>query len=202
MEPRVPRGTRTKEQILEAAYRLVHRQGFNNTSLDDILRESGVGKGIFYHHFKSKNELGYAILDRLALSSSERLAREVFGRDADPLAQISHLFDIIISSQREAGCVGGCPVGNLALEMSDIDDGFRQRIAEILNNWRNQIAEAIQRAQESGQLARKMQGEKLADFIIAGIEGAILVTKVRKDLTVLERCLDELKKHIRMYLAA
>lgn len=202
MKPRVPRGTRTKEQILEAAYRLVHRQGFNNTSLDDILRESGVGKGIFYHHFRSKNELGYAILDRLALSSSERLAREVFGRDADPLTQISHLFDIIISSQREAGCVGGCPVGNLALEMSDIDDGFRQRIAEILNNWRNQVAEAIRRAQESGQLARKMQGEKLADFIIAGIEGAILLTKVRKDLTVLERCLDELKRHVRMYLAA
>ncbi|MFQ5990094.1 MAG: TetR/AcrR family transcriptional regulator [Candidatus Methylomirabilales bacterium] len=202
MQPRVARGTRTKEQILEAAYRLIHRQGFNNTSLDDILRESRVGKGIFYHHFRSKKELGYAVMDRLAVSSSERLAGEVFGRGEDPLGQIFRLFDIIVSSQREAGCVGGCPVGNLALEMSDIDDGFRERIDEILNNWRNQVAEAINRAQEGGQLARNLQGEKLAEFIIAGIEGAILLTKVRKDLSVLEGCLDELRKHVRMYLAA
>jgi TetR/AcrR family transcriptional repressor of nem operon len=202
MLPQSVKGKRTKEQVLEAAFRLIHRQGFNNTSLEEILQESGVGKGNFYYYFKTKDDLGYAILDRLALWSSEDLAREVFGQGEDPLAQISHLFELMVSTQRSAGCVGGCPIGNLALEMSDIHDGFRQRIAGILDSWRDQIADALARAQEKGQLSRDLQPERLAEFIIAGIEGAILLTKVRKDLTVLEGCFDQLKKHVRMYLSA
>ena len=54
METQAAKGATTKEEILQTACRLVYRQGFNNTSLDDILRESGVGKGNFYYHFKSK----------------------------------------------------------------------------------------------------------------------------------------------------
>ncbi|MFQ5960564.1 MAG: TetR/AcrR family transcriptional regulator [Candidatus Methylomirabilales bacterium] len=189
----------TKEQILHAACRLIHRRGFNNTSLDQILRESGVGKGNFYYHFKSKDELGHAVLDRLASWTEEQVGREVFRGDGDPLAEIFRFFDLVVEMQREMGCVGGCPLGNLALELSDIHDGFRQRIEEILTTWRNQISGALTRAQAKGQLARNMQLDRVAEFIIAGIEGGILLAKTHKDLTVLEGCLDELKKYIRMY---
>ncbi|MBW8058004.1 MAG: hypothetical protein FVQ86_08285, partial [candidate division NC10 bacterium] len=92
-------------------------------------------------------------------------------------------------------------LGNLALEMSDIHDGFRQRIGEILITWRNQISEAITRAQAKGQLARNVHSDTLADFIIAGIEGGILLAKVRKDVAVLEGCLEELKKYVGIYVA-
>src|SRR3989442_8066415 len=63
-------GRSTREAILEAASRLIHVHGYNHTSLDDVLRESNVGKGNFYYHFKSKEELGYAILDQIIGSSS------------------------------------------------------------------------------------------------------------------------------------
>ena len=202
MQRQTVKGTRTKDRVVEAAFRLIHRQGFNNTSLEDILRESGVGRGNFYHHFKSKDELGYAILDRLALWATGELGREVFDRSGDPVEQIFHLFDRIASAQRKAGCVGGCPLGNLALEMSDIHDGFRQRIGEILTSWRGHISEAISRAQGQGELARIVHPEGLADFIIAGIEGAILSARVQKDPAVLDRCFDELKRHVGMYRPA
>src|SRR5260370_535648 len=58
-------GRSTREVILAAATRLIHVHGYNHTTLDDILRESGVGKGNFYYHFKSKEDLGYAILDQI-----------------------------------------------------------------------------------------------------------------------------------------
>lgn len=199
MKTEIAKGAGTKEQILQAACQLIHRQGFNRTSLEDILRESGVGKGNFYYHFKSKDELGYAILDRLASWTSQQLGGEVFGKGGDPLQEVFDLFDLIVSIQREAGCVGGCPLGNLALELSDIHDGFRRRIGEIVDGYRNLIADAFARAQAGGQLARNVHSERLAEFIFAGIEGAILLAKVRKDLTTLESCLDELKNHIRMY---
>ncbi|MFQ5847136.1 MAG: TetR/AcrR family transcriptional regulator [Candidatus Methylomirabilales bacterium] len=199
MEAQAAKEANTKEQILQAACRLVHRQGFNHTSVDQILRESGVGKGNFYYYFKSKDELGYAILDRLALWTTQQIGREVFGRDADPLEELFDLFDLLVAMQRETGCVGGCPLGNLALEMSDIHEGFRQRIGEILDSYRGYIVEALAKAQAKGRLARNVQLEGLARFIFAGMEGAVLVAKVRKDVTVLEECLDELKKHVRMY---
>src|SRR5436309_7605068 len=70
-------GRSTREAILEAASRLIHVHGYNHTSLDDVLRESGVGKGNFYYHFKSKEELGYAILDqRSEEHTSELQSRE------------------------------------------------------------------------------------------------------------------------------
>lgn len=200
MEVKAAKGLNTKEQILQTACRLIHRQGFNNTSLEEILRESSVGKGNFYYYFKSKDELGYAILDRLALWTSQQIGQEIFGRGEDPIGEIFHLLDFVVAMQREAGCVGGCPLGNLALELSDIHDGFRRRLEEILGSWRNYIAEALTRAQAKGQLAQNVQLDGLAEFIVAGIEGAVLVTKVRKDLTVLEGCLGELKKYVRMYL--
>ena len=96
--------------------------------------------------------------------------------------------------------MGGCPLGNLAIEMSDIHAGFRQRIEEILASWRGYIAGALARAQAKGQLARNLQLDRMADFILAGVEGAILVTKVRKDLAILEGCFDELKQYVRGYL--
>lgn len=199
MEAQAVKVVGTKEQILQAACRLIHRQGFHNTSLDQILRESGVGKGNFYYHFKSKDELGHAVLDRLALWTEEQVGREVFRGDGNPVDEIFRFFDLIVEMQREMGCVGGCPLGNLALELSDIHDGFRQRIQGILTTWRNQISGALSRAQADGQLARNVQLDRVAEFIIAGIEGGILLAKTHKDLTVLEGCLDELKKHIRMY---
>jgi TetR/AcrR family transcriptional repressor of nem operon len=72
--------TNTREQILKAASRLVHVQGFNNTSVDDILKECGVGKGNFYYYFKSKDELGFAIPDR----SLERFSKELIEKSFDP----------------------------------------------------------------------------------------------------------------------
>src|SRR2546422_2272716 len=69
---KVREGRSTREAILKAASRLIHVHGYNHTSLDDVLRESGVGKGNFYYYFKSKEDLGYAILDQVIGSFLER----------------------------------------------------------------------------------------------------------------------------------
>ncbi len=199
MRAETGRGAGTKEQILRVACRLIHRNGFHHTSVDEILRESGVGKGNFYYHFKSKDDLGYAILDRLALWTSRQVGQEIFGKGRNPLQELFDLFDFLVEMQREAGCVGGCAVGNLALELSDVHDGFRQRIQEIVDSYRAYIADALARAQANGQLARNVHCERLAEFIFAGVEGAILLAKLRKNVRVLEECFDELKRHVHMY---
>src|SRR5437879_11969199 len=86
---RVRDGRSTREAILEAASRLIHVHGYNHTALDDVLRESGVGKGNFYYHFKGKEELGCAILDQIIASFlAETLAPCFSDPRGRPLGQI------------------------------------------------------------------------------------------------------------------
>src|SRR5216117_1659799 len=85
-------GKTTRDTILVAAVRLMHVHGYHSTSLDDVLKESGVGKGNFYYYFRSKEELGYAIIDRVMRGFIERTLEPMLAdRSGDPIQQI-HLF--------------------------------------------------------------------------------------------------------------
>src|SRR5947199_10563282 len=98
---RIRDGRSTREAIIEAATRLIHVHGYNHTTLDDILRESGVGKGNFYYHFRSKEDLGYAILDEIVASFLQRTLDPCFSDPtARPFAQIRCFLDRVLESQR------------------------------------------------------------------------------------------------------
>jgi TetR/AcrR family transcriptional repressor of nem operon len=199
-ETKSAKGAVTRDQILDAAGRLIHLQGYYCTSLDDVLRESGVGKGNFYYYFKSKEDLGYAIIDRLVRGFVERTLEPAFAdHQGDPVAQIHDLLDRVLDTQRQRNCVGGCPMGNLASELSDVHEGFRQRLADVFVAWRVTMAEALRRGQEVGRLSPDCNPEGAACFIVAALEGAILMSKVTKDIKVMERCVDELKQHLTLY---
>src|SRR5262245_47850848 len=168
-----PKGATTRDQILDAAARLISLRGYHCTSLDDVLRESGVGKGNFYYYFKSKEDLGYAIIDRLVHGFSERTLEPAFADgDADPVIQIHDFLDRILDNQRQRNCVGGCPMGNLASELSDVHEGFRKRLAGIFLRWRIKLTDAIGRGQATGRLGPDADAAGLAQFIVAALEGA------------------------------
>jgi TetR/AcrR family transcriptional repressor of nem operon len=193
-------GRSTREAILEAANRLIHVHGYNHTSLDDVLRESGVGKGNFYYHFKSKEELGYAILDQIIASFLERTLEPCF---SDPergaLAQIRCFVDRVLEAQRESNCVGGCALGNLAAELSDVHEGFRARLASVFGAWRERLTLALRDEQRRGAVDAACRPEAVADFLVASLEGAILLTKLTKDITVMEQCVAETKRYLSLF---
>ena len=190
----------TREQILDAATRLMHVSGYRSTSLDDVLRASGVGKGNFYYYFKSKEELGYAILERIVRGFVERTLEPSFADPGrPPLDRIHRFLDCVLETQRQRNCVGGCPMGNLASELSDVHEGFRRRLAEIFTRWRERLTEALREAQSEGSLALTCDAGRLAQFLVASLEGAILMTKVTKEIQVMETCVGELKAHLAHY---
>ena len=193
----------TKDQILDVASRLISVKGYHCTSLDDVLRESDVGKGNFYYYFKSKEELGYAILDRIVQGFIERTLGPSLGDPSlSPLERIHRFFDRILESQRQRNCVGGCPMGNLAAELSDVHEGFRQRLAEVFTLWRESLSRALSQAQARGELSDRAEPARVAHFVVAALEGAILMTKVTKDIGVMKQCIAELKAYLALYGAA
>jgi TetR/AcrR family transcriptional regulator, transcriptional repressor for nem operon len=199
-ETKRAKGAATRDQILDAAGRLIHLRGYHNTSLDDVLRESGVGKGNFYYYFKSKEGLGFAIIDRVVQSFLERTLEPAFADPAaDPIGQLHGFLDRLVESHRRRNCVGGCPMGNLASELSDVHEGFRQRLAEIFEHWRVKVAAALERGRASGRLRADLDVAGAAGFVIASLEGAILMAKVTRDIAVLEKSVAELKQYLTLY---
>ncbi len=200
MSPTAKTEKPTRDHILDAASRLMALRGYHSTSLDDLLRESGVGKGNFYYYFRNKEELGYAILDRILQGFVERTLEPCFSdRGVEPLDRIRCFFDRVLEIQRQRNCVGGCPMGNLASELSDVHEGFRLRLAEIFTVWRERVTDALRQAQVVGSLAPACDPANLAHFLVAALQGAILMTKLTKDIEIMETCARELKAHLSLY---
>ena len=193
-------GRATREVVIEAAARLIHLQGYQHTSIDDVLRASGVGKGNFYHYFKSKEDLGYAILDRVADAFLERALEPCF-RDPDGarLGQIRCFLGRASDALRARNCVGGCVFGNLAAELSDVHEGFRERLAELFSRWRARLTRALEEARDRGEVTDACRPEAVAHFIVASLEGAMLLTKLTKDIAVMDRCVEEMNRYLSLY---
>jgi TetR/AcrR family transcriptional regulator, transcriptional repressor for nem operon len=193
-------GRQTREAILHAATELMHLKGYQATTLDDVLRESGVGKGNFYYHFKSKEDLGYAILDEIVSAFLQRTLDPCFTDASTPrLAQIRCFLDRVLAAQRERNCVGGCALGNLASELSDVHEGFRARLSGVFSAWQERLTWALEQSQVAGSVRPDCRPTAVAQFLVASLEGAILVTKLTKDIAVMERCVEELKRYLTLY---
>jgi TetR/AcrR family transcriptional regulator, transcriptional repressor for nem operon len=202
--PKSPSRTRdaraTREALVTSATRLMHVNGYNATSLDDVLRDSGVGKGNFYYHFRSKEDLGYAILDQLIAGFLQRTLEPCFSDPTErPLAQIRCFLDRVLDVQRQRNCVGGCPMGNLASELSDVHEGFRTRLASVFSAWRERLSVALVDAKERGEVGETCTPDAVAHFLVASLEGAMLMTKLTKDIGVMEQCVEELKRYLGLY---
>ena len=194
---RTRNGRSTREAIVKAATRLIHVHGYSSTTLDDVLREAGVGKGNFYYHFRSKEDLGYAILDGLIGSFISRTLEPCFSdADAAPLTQVRCFLKRVLEARRERNCVGGCAMGNLASELSDVHEGFRTRLAGVFTAWRERLTEALREAQRRDQVSGACRPEAVAQFVVASLEGALLLSKVTKDIRVMEQCVSELERYL------
>lgn len=186
----------TKTQILDAACRLIHLRGFNNTSIDDILRECGIGKGNFYYYFKSKDELGYAALERSVEAIKQELIERSFGGEGDPWDQLATFLAYPVERARAASCAGGCPLGNLAVEMSDIHEGFRRRIQAAFEEVRGHLEACLDRARQAETLQPGTDIRRLAHFLLASFEGAFLMGKLHQDPEMVASIIQELAGHL------
>src|SRR3989442_14133399 len=134
----------TRPGIIAAAARIMHVKGYTATSLDDVLRESAVGKGNFYYYFKSKEDLGYEILDRAIRFFLERTLDPCFADpDANRLGQVRCFLDRLLEAERERNCVGGCLIGEPAAELSDVHEGLRAQLSRLFTLWGGRLNHAL-----------------------------------------------------------
>jgi TetR/AcrR family transcriptional repressor of nem operon len=173
---------RTRKRLLQAGFREVYRSGFRSASIDTILAATNVTKGALYYHFDGKEDLGYAIVEEIIAKLPQDNWLRPLQRGKNP---IDALIGIVqATSVRPEDVKGGCPLVNLAQEMSPLDEQFRKRLETIFNAWQEGIATALRRGQSEGTVRRDLVPEETAGFLIAMYEGYALLAKNAQDAKV------------------
>lgn len=180
---------KTREALLQAAFREIHRSGFQAASIDAILANVGVTKGALYHHFPNKRALGYAVVEELIARFMEERWRPVLESD-DPITAIQNLISSGCSQASLEDLKLGCPFNNIALEMSPIDEGFRQRIEAVYNTWYDTTVASLSKGQKLGKVDKKINVERVSTFLLAAFEGSISLAKCTQNPDVLKRGAD------------
>jgi TetR/AcrR family transcriptional repressor of nem operon len=196
---RAPQATR--ERLLRAAFEEIYRRGFQAASLDAILARAGVTKGALYHHFPDKAALGYAVIDEVI--KGHLLARwlgVMEASTADPLTALQQTLRFRAASLTPREIALGCPLNNLAQEMSPLDEKFRRCIDATFDAWQKGFARALARGQRNGTVRRNVNPRKVAAFLVAAAEGSYGVAKstgsgtmLRSNLETLATFLDTLR---------
>jgi AcrR family transcriptional regulator len=186
---------RTRMVILESALREIHRKGFGAASLRDILAETGLTKGAFYHHFPNKQSIGYAALELL----EEMVKTAWLSPLEEPEDVVTCLQDLLRSAAAaltDEDIRLGCPLNNLAQELSVADEGLRQRLVSIYDQWRRGIADALRRGQAAGKVGRNIDPLSTANFFVAAVSGARGLAKAMRNREILEGCADSLNHYL------
>ena len=173
---------------MEAAQREIHGHGFRAASLSRILASTGLTKGAAYHHFPNKQALGHAVIEEVMAEMVEEDWLRPLARADNPIDCLQEILAGFAARGDPEFILLGCPLNNLALEMSFEDEGFRLRIREIYDRWRQALAEALERGRERGLVRTGLDLEAVATFIVAGLAGCRSLAKNGQDPGVLEQC--------------
>ncbi len=176
------RDQRNRDKILQAAAGLFHRYGFRPTSLDEILDESGVSRSNFYYHFRSKEDLGFAVLARQVERFDRDVICGVLGNEALPARErLARLFRVVTDGLRPAAYRDGCPFGNMAAELCGVHPEFRSRLSAFFRRWEQAVERCVRDGVARGEFRSDVAIRRLATAFVSQIEGAVLLTKTHGD---------------------
>lgn len=188
-----------REEILEAAATLIAEKGFVQTSVDDVIERAGLsGKSHFYHYFKSKESLGHEVLARQFDVLADHGLAQLRDASLDPIERLNVFIDSVVAVQAQRGDKSASPFGALATEMAAKDEGFRVRIARVFRSWTTEIAELL--AQVQDRLEDDAEPMRLARFIVATLEGATTMARMKRDPGLMQGVATDLKRFLAGHL--
>jgi TetR/AcrR family transcriptional repressor of nem operon len=175
-----------KEKILANGLQVMLERGYVGASVRDIVEAAGVPQGSFTNHFASKEAFSLEILD-IYFAHNRVVITDTLRNDAlPPLKRLRAYIDASITAIKNHGTKNGCLVGNFAAEASDHSEIIRKRVSAIYAELREAVTDCLKAAVKDGELPKSLKVSEVASFIVAGLQGAWLVSKVERDLAAAE----------------
>jgi AcrR family transcriptional regulator len=177
----------TKEEIISICTKVFWANGYYNTSIDDLSKYSGLSKALFYHHFKSKENLMIE-----AIKQSHTFFREnvftIFYKNMTKQKKIDEL--IIVCEKVFCQNMNGCFMGNTILETSRSSPQFKPYINAFFTDW----IKGFEHLFEDEPIASKRTD--LAEQCIIEIEGALIMMRLKENKKYLINTLRKIKESI------
>ncbi|KGD96653.1 TetR/AcrR family transcriptional regulator [Rhizobium sp. YS-1r] len=178
---------RMRERIAEDAFAAFTQRGYASTGMQDIRQIAGVSGGALAHHFPAKRDLLLEVIRTQLGRAVYRTCIEPFLTAPDALDGVRAMFGVVRSELRDAEVITGCPLNNLALELSTLDVEAREELDRLFQKWREAIAERIGKDVELG-LAQSLDPGRMATLIVASFSGAMSMAKASQSVEPLESC--------------
>jgi AcrR family transcriptional regulator len=193
------KGKKTRATILQKGLQLIYERGFNNTSLDELLAGISITKGSFYHHFRSKDEMGLAIITEVLKPAMRELFEKHMQDVHTPVASILGLLRDLLFEAPELKPEYGCPVANLSQELSNASPEFQEALRQAMDSLHEPMKKYLQKARAAGIIRQDVKTSDVSRFIIANYWGVRVLGKLgdsrkiyKANLTEVARYLDSL----------
>lgn len=184
----------TKDRIIEAGACAIAAKSFNGCGLTEILESADVPKGSFYHYFKSKEDLGVAVIEASAECHAAFLREHLCNRQISPLERVIRTFEAMRDHYQAEGPLRECVIAKLALEVAQLSEPMRLAIKYAYDNWSALIARTLGEAKASGELRADQEPEEIAAVLINAWEGCTLRMQIDKNTDALDQFLARIRK--------
>lgn len=174
----------TRLTILQKAFELIYVKGFQTTSIDEIIATTRVTKGAFYYHFKTKDEMGLAIINELMKPNFRRNFIESLQNNKNPLDNIYEIIYNLLMENDFLKVEYGCPISNFVQQMAPWHTPFTQALHELSKEWENAFAESIEQGKENGIIRKDVSAREVSVFVISGYWGVRNLGKVENSKEV------------------
>ena len=170
----------TKTELIKVGMELIGTQGYNATGIGAVLKQAGVPKGSFYHHFESKEEFGLTIIEIFTEKFLKRLDVYLSDDSMTPLKRLRTFLEKGLEQAEAHQFTTGCLIGDLAQELAVQNERLRTRLEMVMRSWVERFAVCLREAQQAGEIPSSTDPDKIAGLILTGWEGALLRSKVMK----------------------
>jgi len=187
----------TRLNILQKAFELIYAKGYQTTSVDEIIATTQVTKGAFYYHFKTKDEMGLAIINEHLKPNFKNTFVEPMQSAVDPLDGIYELMENLLMKNEILKVEYGCPASNFTQEMAPWHVEFTKSLNELSLQWKNTMIESIEKGKKAGIIQPEANAEGIAVFVMSGYWGVRNLGKLDNNTSSYVAYLKQLKSYFK-----
>jgi AcrR family transcriptional regulator len=186
----------TRLNILQKAFELIYVNGYQTTSIDHIIATTKVTKGAFFYHFKSKDEMGIAIINEILKPSLANSFLLPLQNVQEPLEAIYDMIENLLMKNDFLKVEYGCPAGNLTQEMTPWNADFSKVLDELTRQWTKAITGIIEKGKKNGLIRKDVNAKQVTLFVMSGYWGIRNFGKLENSKKVYLPYLKELKNYL------
>ena len=176
-------------------------KGYQSTSVADLLQYANAHSGSFYHFFPTKQDLLLAVLQAYRDGIESMLLAPAWDGIDDPIAKVFALLAVYRGALDGSGCLYGCPIGSLALEIHEPDPPVRELLSANFSGWVRHIQSCLDAARH--RLPRAIDTHQLAVFVLTTMEGGVMQARTHRSLAAFDASVASLQDYFsRLHAAA